>query len=136
MIPNRQRPAYIESHRILELRTTATLALNAPRQHEAALRPFTIREHFVRGGYEASLYAANGEASADWLDRHLRDDMPLLPPEFEPRFFWSVLAKRNGDPATSIQRALKRKVGIWQLAFDTARREDILFELPFWPEDA
>ncbi len=136
MIPNRRRPPYIEAHRILELQTAVALALDAPQKDEAALRPFTLREHFQRGGYEASLYAANGEVSADWLDRHLRHDMPLLPPEFEPRAFWSVLAKRNGDPATSIQRALKRKMTIWQFACDAACREDVLFELPFWPDEA
>lgn len=136
MILNRRPPPYIEAHRILELQAAATVALDAQQQDEVALRPFTICDHFARGGYEASLYAPNGEASADWLDRHLRDDMPLLPPEFEPRVFWSVLAKRNGDPATSIQRALKCKMAIWQLAFNAARREDVLFELPFWPEEA
>lgn len=136
MIPNRRRSPYIESHRILELQTMATLGLAASQENEATLRPFTIHEHFERGGYEASLYAANGEASAGWLDRHLRENMPLLPPEFEPQVFWSTLAKHNGDPATSIQRALKRKMAVWQMAFDAARREDVLFELPFWPDEA
>jgi hypothetical protein len=120
MIPNRRRPPYIQSHRILELQTAATLGPDGLQEIEATLRPFTIHEHFVRGGYEASLYAANSDVSADWLDRHLREEMPLLPPELEPQVFWSTLAKHNGDPATSIQRALKRKMAIWQIAFEAA----------------
>ena len=87
MIPNRRRPRYIESHRILELQTMATLAPDASQENEVTLRPFTVREHFERGGYEASLYAATSQASVDWLDRHLREEMPLLPPEYEPQVF-------------------------------------------------
>jgi len=136
MIPNHSRPPYIEAHRILELQSTATLTPDAPPQEETVLRPFTIREHFERGGYESSLFAPNDDASADWLDRRLRDDMPLLPFEYEASDFWSIVAKRNGDPATSIQRALTRKMATWQQAFDAAQRDDILFELPFWPDEA
>ena len=136
MIPNRRRQPYVESHRILELRTAATLVPDLHGENEAALRPFDMRQHFVRGGFEASLYAANDAVSADWLDRHLREDMPLLPPEFQPQVFWATLAKRNGDPATSIQRALKRKIAVWQIALDAAQRDGLLFELPFWPDAA
>lgn len=136
MIPNRPRPPYIEAHRILELQSTATLTPDALQQDEAALRPFTIREHFERGGFESSLFAPSDDASADWLDRRLRDDMPLLPCEYDAPVFWSVVAKRNGDPATSIQRALKRKMATWQQASAAARRDDILFELTFWPDEA
>ncbi len=136
MIPNRPRPRYIEAHCILELESTATFGPDTPQQEATALQPFTIREHFERGGYEASLFAASDDASADWLDRRLRDDMPLLPFEYEAPVFWSVVAKRNGDPATSIQRALKRKMATWRQAFAAARRDDILFELPFWPDEA
>ena len=135
MIPNLPRPPYIAAHRILELQSTATLTPDAPQQEETSLRPFTIREHFKRGGYEPSLFAPSDDSSADWLDRRLRDDMPLLPLEYEAPVFWSVVAKRNGDPATSVQRALKCKMETWQQAFAAAQRDDILFELPFWPDD-
>jgi hypothetical protein len=136
MIPNRPRPPYIEAHRILELQSMARLTPNSPQQEETALRPFTIREHFERGGYESSLFAPSDGASADWLDRRLREDMPLLPLEYDAPVFWSVVARRNGDPATSIQRALRRKMETWQRAFAAAHRDDILFELPFWPDDS
>ena len=136
MIPNNPQEPYVAAHQILELQSTATLASNALEQEEMAARPFTIRDHFRRGGYESSLFAPNDDTSAAWLDRHLREGMPLLPIEYEASVFWSVLATRNGDPATLIQRALKRKMVTWQQAFAAAKRDDILFELPFWPDQA
>ena len=136
MIPNRPRPPYVEAHRILELQSLTSSTLNGTLEEVTALQPFTIREHFARGGYESSLFAPTDDVSANWLDRRLREDMPLLPLEYDAAVFWSTVAKRNGDPATSIQRALKRKMATWQQALAAARRDDILFELPFWPDAA
>ena len=109
---------------------------DAPQSEQTALPFFTIQDHFERGGYLSSLFAPSPVSSADWLDRFLRDDMPMLPLEYDAPVFWSVVAKRNGDPAASIQRALKRKIATWQQAFTAAQRDDILFELPFWPDEA
>lgn len=136
MISNLPRPPYIEAHRILELQSAATLTQDDVQPEVAALPIFTIQDHFERGGYPSSLFAPSPVASADWLDRFLRDDMPKLPLEYDAAIFWSVVAKRNGDPSSSIQRALKCKMATWQQAYAAAHRADILFELPFWPDEA
>jgi hypothetical protein len=49
------------------------------------VRPFTLAQHFTRGGYTGSLYAGSAPRARQWRERWLRDGLPLLPSTSETR---------------------------------------------------
>src|SRR5438045_681488 len=64
------------------------------------VRPFTLAQHFTRGGYAGSLYAGSAPRARQWRERWLREELPLLPLDqrdsiIEPAQFWPLLAELN-----------------------------------------
>lgn len=106
------------------------------------LRPFTLAQHFTRGGYAGSLHAGSAPRARQWRERWLREELPLLPLNqrdsiIEPGRFWPLLAELNGQGLSKIQRALRLDSATLARAVAVAEQRGLLFPLPFWtPPDA
>jgi hypothetical protein len=106
------------------------------------VRPFTLAQHFTRGGYAGSLYAGSAIRARQWRESWLREELPLLPLDqrnssIEPAQFWPLLAELNGHALGKLQRALRLDNASLARAVAVAEQRGLLFPLPFWtPPDA
>lgn len=106
------------------------------------VRPFTLAQHFTRGGYAGSLHAGSAPRARQWRERWLREELPLLPLDqrdsvIEPAQFWPLLAELNGHGLSKLQRALRLDSATLARAAAVAEQHGLLFRLPFWaPPDA
>lgn len=138
MISNRPVEAYVAPHRFLEVRNGPLATLEAAVEVEALpLRPFTLAQHFQRGGFAGSLYADTDAASRQWRGSFLRDGLPLLPCDrngrpIDPQRFWSALARFNGEPQNVLQRRLQLDTPTFQAAVRCASQRELVSSLPFW----
>lgn len=58
---------------------SAALVIDVEAASAPFMRPFTLAQHFTRGGYSGSLYAGSAPKARQWRERWLRDELPLLP---------------------------------------------------------
>jgi len=106
------------------------------------VRPFTLAQHFTRGGYTGSLYAGSALRAKQWRERWLREGLPLLPLDhrdsvIEPARFWPLLAELNGQGLGKVQRALRLDNATLARAVAVVEQRGLLFQLPLWtPPDA
>lgn len=106
------------------------------------VRPFTLAQHFTRGGYAGSLHAGSAPRARQWRERWLRDGMPLLPLDqrdsiIEPAQFWPLLAELNGQGLGKVQRALRLDSATLARAVAVAEQRGLVFPLPLWtPPDS
>ncbi len=106
------------------------------------VRPFTLAQHFMRGGCTGSLYAGSALRARQWRERWLREGLPLLPLDqrdsiIEAAQFWPLLAELNGKGLGKVQRALRLDSATLARAVAVAEQRGLLFPLPFWtPPDA
>ena len=106
------------------------------------VRPFTLAQHFTRGGYAGSLHAGSAPRARQWRQRWLREELPLLPLDqrdsiIEPAQFWPLLAELNGRGLGNVQRALQLDNATFARAVAVVEQRGLLFPLPFWtPPDA
>ena len=101
------------------------------------VRPFTLAQHFTRGGYAGSLYAGSALRARQWRERWLREWLPLLPLDqrdlnVDPAQFWPLLAELNGQGLGKLQRALQLDGATLERAVAVAEQRGLLFPLPFW----
>lgn len=101
------------------------------------VRPFTLAQHFTRGGYAGSLHAGSALRARQWREQWLRDGLPLLPLDqrdsiIEPAHFWPLLAELNGQELGKVQRALRLDGATLARAVALAEQRGLLFPLPFW----
>lgn len=101
------------------------------------VRPFTLAQHFTRGGYAGSLHAGSAPRARQWRERWLRDGLPLLPLDqresiIEPSQFWPLLAELNGHGLGKLQRELRLDRASLARAVAVAEQRGLLFPLPFW----
>jgi len=101
------------------------------------VRPFTLAQHFTRGGYAGSLHAGSAPRARQWRERWLREGLPLLPLDqrdsiIEPAQFWPLLAELNGQGLDKVQRALRLDNATFARAIAVAEQQELLFRLPFW----
>lgn len=101
------------------------------------VRPFTLAQHFTRGGFAGSLYAGSALRARQWRDRWLREGLPLLPLDqrdssIEPAQFWPLLAELNGHGLGKLQRALRLDTATLARAVAVVEQRGLLFPLPLW----
>jgi hypothetical protein len=101
------------------------------------VRPFTLAQHFTRGGYAGSLHAGSAPRARQWRERWLRDGLPLLPLDqresiIELSQFWPLLAELNGHGLGKLQRELRLDRASLARAVAVAEQRGLLFPLPFW----
>ncbi|WP_332811634.1 hypothetical protein [Sphingomonas sp.] len=101
------------------------------------VRPFTLAQHFTRGGYTGSLHAGSALRARQWRERWLREGLPLLPLDqrasiIEPTQFWPLLAELNGQGFGKLQRALRLDNATLERAVAVAEQRGLLFPLPLW----
>ena len=101
------------------------------------VQPYTLAQHFTRGGYTGSLYAGSALRARQWRERWLREELPLLPLDqrgssIEPGQFWPLLAESNGLGLGKLQRALRLDSMTLTRAVAVAEQRGLLFPLPFW----
>lgn len=130
---------WVPPHRVLDIGSAAMMpmARAALDQPVPFVRPFTLAQHFVRGGYVGSLFAGSSLRSKQWRERWLRADLPLLPldqreREIDPGVFWPLLAELNGQGLGKLQRALALDNAALARAMGIARQRGLTFELPYW----
>lgn len=101
------------------------------------MRPFTLAQHFTRGGYTGSLHAGSALRARQWRERWLREGLPLLPLDqrdasIQPGQFWPMLAELNGQGLDKLQRTLRLDGATLARAVAVAEQRGLLFPLPFW----
>lgn len=135
---------WLPSHGVLDGMATPSASLIGVNEDAPLplVRPFTLAQHFTRGGYAGSLYAGSAPRARQWRERWLREELPLLPLDqrdsiIEPAQFWPLLAELNGLALEKVQRALRLNSATLERAVAVAEQRGLLFPLPLWtPPDA
>lgn len=135
---------WLPSHGVLDGRVVPSFPLIGAVEDVPApfVRPFTLAQHFTRGGYAGSLHAGSALRARQWREQWLRDGLPLLPLDqrdsiIEPAQFWPLIAELNGQELGKVQRALRLDRATLARAVALAEQRGLLFPLPFWtPPDA
>lgn len=134
-----REPDWLPSHRVLDVRGIPTFPLIGAVEDVPTpfTRPFTLAQHFTRGGYAGSLHAGSAIRARQWREQWLRDGLPLLPLDqrdsiIEPAQFWPLLAELNGHGLGKVQRALRLDNATLARAIALAEQRGLLFPLPFW----
>jgi len=101
------------------------------------VHPFTLAQHFTRGGYAGSLHAGSSLRARRWREQWLRDWLPLLPLDqrgsiIKPAEFWPLLAELNGHNLSKLQRDLRLNNATLERAVAIVEQRGLLFSLPFW----
>jgi len=101
------------------------------------VRPFTLAQHFTRGGYTGSLHAGSAQRARQWREQWRREGLPLLPLDqrdsiIEPGQFWPLLAELNGQELGKVQRVLRLDSATLARSVALAEQRGLLFPLPFW----
>jgi hypothetical protein len=101
-------------------------------------RPFELDQHWLRGGYEASLFAADDAASFAWRTDFLRTGLPALPADrrgtpIDPGIFWGTLARLPGCPPTALMSRLQIGSKSIEECISMAHTAQLLRPLPAWP---
>ena len=130
---------WLPSHGILDGRVVPSFPLIGVVEGVPApfVRPFTLAQHFTRGGYAGSLHAGSTLRARQWREQWLRDGLPLLPLDqrdsvIEPAEFWPLLAELNGHELGKVQRMLRLDSATLTRAVALAEQRGLLFPLPFW----
>lgn len=100
-------------------------------------RPFDLDRHWLRGGYEASLFASDDEASFDWRAGFLRTGLPALPNDqrgnpIDPDIFWRTLARIPGCPPDALMSRLQIGARLMEDCISLAQTAQLLRSLPAW----
>jgi predicted AAA+ superfamily ATPase len=101
-------------------------------------RTFELDQHWLRGGYEGSLFADTDAASFEWRTGFLLSDLPNLPHDrqgkpVDPSIFWSTIARLPGCQPMKVQERLRiDRVTVGE-CIERAREAQLLRVLPAWP---
>jgi hypothetical protein len=130
---------WLPSHRVLDgiMLPSAPLIGEVEDAPVPFARPFTLAQHFTRGGYTGSLHAGSALRARQWREHWLREELPLLPLDqrdqsIEPDRFWPLLAELNGHGLGKLQRALRLDGPSLARAIAVAEQRGLLFPLSLW----
>lgn len=110
-------------------------------EHEAVQGPpqFDLDTHWLRGGYRASLFAADDAASAQFLDNLIATDLVVLPSEtvnelpIDGAEFLRKLALYNGCELETLRRKLQWDRQSFDDVIQQLTDAEFIFHLPFLP---
>lgn len=129
----------VEVHRILEIQTQITgSVLPTPLiQQAAGLRPFTLKQHWMRGGFIPSLYASSSIESYEWRGEYIRRKLPNvlgfdIDDAVSNNRIWSVLAKQNGWHEEGVRRKLQIGSDAFKQMMENFHQHGAIFRLPLW----
>lgn len=96
-----------------------------------------MEEHWMRGGFEPSLYASSPIESYEWRGGFIRRKLPtVLGVDVEDAVsinrVWTELARQNGWQEEGVRRKLQLGNECFKQMMDNFQQQGAIFRLPFW----